>query len=611
MRLVSAPSFATTDGPAPGRDVYPPGRIVDLRVERVLNATNEVELGWTAPGADLDAGGAAVRYEIRCYTDRSRLDDSTSAIVVPASMAPTPGPPGLWQRTPVAVPWPNQVFYYAVAAVDAAGNRGRVSNIVSVYIYEPPPPPTTAPAILAADVNDSHDPSNGTESDAVRRNPSASSHGLLTDNQLYAIAGGVAGFILLLMVLSVAAFASRRRSARYERRKGAPASSAAAAAAAAATKIQVEPLSKTSARHDDLHDGVKDSSFCGSAGGVSGSTSAGGDSVARDRPVYKIYVNNAYIQEEDGELRIVTPDGRVIQRGSPWFSTLPRGRSLNNLDGNSINDLTNMHWSLPRSKTSPHRHKVLTNGSIMTSQNGGGSQGLVGVVAGVLNGVGGVGSIGGVVGGVGGASVVGAGNDGTSISSKPSVSSDDTGIEVNDHHGVGEADSRDSADLEQVSGALGLTPMLLPPPGFGTLQPALQYGGAGGTGGAPGGGYMPMYGHSYLPGHGSCLVPPLPSSPGSQDARVVRIPAIPSADHYPTEDLAPSWMTQFNDPSYSQPSNRRPLVGTGYHSSSFRHSASTDAPAEAPGLGSGCEPMTPTPSTPGAQARKKRHISFV
>lgn len=110
-----------------------------------------------------------------------------------------------------------------------------------------------------------------------------------------------------------------------------------------------------------------------------------------------------------------------------------------------------MHWSLPRSKTSPHRHKVLTNGSIMTSQNGGGSQGLVGVVAGVLNGVGGVGSIGGVVGGVGGASVVGAGNDGTSISSKPSVSSDDTGIEVNDHHGVGEADSRDSADLEQVT----------------------------------------------------------------------------------------------------------------------------------------------------------------
>ena len=87
----------------------------------------------------------------------------------------------------------------------------------------------------------------------------------------------------------------------------------------------------------------------------------------------------------------------------------------------------------------------------MTSQNGGGSQGLVGVVAGVLNGVGGVGSIGGVVGGVGGASVVGAGNDGTSISSKPSVSSDDTGIEVNDHHGVGEADSRDSADLEQVT----------------------------------------------------------------------------------------------------------------------------------------------------------------
>ena len=48
----------------------------------------------------------------------------------------------------------------------------------------------------------------------------------------------------------------------------------------------------------------------------------------------------------------------------------------------SINDLTNMHWSLPRSKTSPHRHKVLTNGSIMTSQNGGGSQGVPGGLGG-------------------------------------------------------------------------------------------------------------------------------------------------------------------------------------------------------------------------------------
>jgi len=164
------------------------------------------------------------------------------------------------------------------------------------------------------------DAANGTLSGAVWRNPSTSS--VLTETQLYAIAGGVAGFVLLLIVLSVAAFASRRKSAQADGVKNGPST------AATAAKIQVEPL-KTGVNglsSADLNDTIKDSSFCSSA-------PSGGPNDSRDRPVYKIYVNNAYIQEEDGELKIVTPDGRIIQRGSPWFSTLPRGRSLNNLEG--------------------------------------------------------------------------------------------------------------------------------------------------------------------------------------------------------------------------------------------------------------------------------------
>ena len=109
------------------------------------------------------------------------------------------------------------------------------------------------------------------------------------------------------------------------------------------------------------------------------------------------------MQEEDGELKIVTPDGRIIQRGSPWFSnnggfsghhTLPRGRSMTRLEGDELNvsasactngnvsgsgnptDFLGLqhHWSLPRTKNSPHRAKVLTNGSIMQHS---GSQGLL------------------------------------------------------------------------------------------------------------------------------------------------------------------------------------------------------------------------------------------
>ena len=480
-RLISGPSFVTTDGPEEDQDVYPPGRISDLRVERVINQTNEVELGWTAPGTDYDFGSAAF-YQIRCYTDRSALNDSSSAILVHASLTPQPLPAGTWQKALVAVPWPNQIFYYAIVAVDFAGLRGQVSNIVPVYIEEPPPPPTTT--TLPPPLPETTRP----EEAAVQS---------LTEQQLYAIAGGVAGFVLLLVILSIAACLSRKKPEESEEKKKKPSGTS--------LKIQVEPLPEAAAQQKEQE--------------------------AESRPVYKIYVNNAYIQEEDGELKIVTPDGRIIQRGSPWFSaTLPRGRSLTNLEGIGTSATDLHHWSLPRAKTSPHRHKVLTNGSIMPSS--GGSQSVINNPP-----------------------VTGA--DGTSISSKPSVSSDDTGIEVSDH----QTDSRDSAE------------MILPPPGFGPIS----------------NGYLPMYANHNL-------LPPLPPSPGQQDARVVRIPSFHNEN-----SNSGSWLGDFcNENNFcSQPSSRRPLMIGGYDRT----------PQISP----------PPPSTPTSQSsvqqhnprRKTRHISFV
>ena len=307
----------------------------------------------------------------------------------------------------------------------------------------------------------------------------------------------------------------------------------------------------------------------------------------RERPVYKIYVNNAYIQEEDGELKIVTPDGRIIQRASPWFSsssaTLPRGRSLTRLDESAgSSDLNHLHhWSLPRSKTSPHRHKVLTNGSIM--QNGGSQA-----------------AIAGVSGSGAPSSATTAMADGTcSISSKPSVSSDDTGIEVNDHHG---ADSRDSGDIEQpehsaAAGPEALNQMILPPPGFGSVQPQYQNHS----------GYLPMYGHgshSLQP-----LVAPLPSvppSPASQDARVVRIPALPDNQQLASANC---WMSQLNDPSFSQPSNRRPLQ-IGSFSSFRENQRNPDEFRDGPPWMNQA-PLSNTGTWLSDGPRKKRHISFV
>ena len=53
-----------------------------------------------------------------------------------SSFTPKPLSYGQRQTCSVGVPWPNEVFYYAVVSVDEAGNRSPISNIISVYISE-------------------------------------------------------------------------------------------------------------------------------------------------------------------------------------------------------------------------------------------------------------------------------------------------------------------------------------------------------------------------------------------------------------------------------------------------------------------------------------------
>ena len=61
---------------------------------------------------------------------------SSKSIQVPQEYLPKPLPYGSEQSCTVGVPWPNEPFSFAIVAEDGAGNRGQVSNIVSVYIHE-------------------------------------------------------------------------------------------------------------------------------------------------------------------------------------------------------------------------------------------------------------------------------------------------------------------------------------------------------------------------------------------------------------------------------------------------------------------------------------------
>ena len=146
-RFSTAPSFHLnsvaelyiSSGEVQLRDTIPPNRITDFKLANYFNNSLFVTLAWTAPGNDYTEG-RAFRYEIRCFTAREALSQQNfgeQGILVHSSLVPSPDNQGREQRCTVGVPWPQEVFYYAIVAYDVAGNKGEVSNVISVYVTEP------------------------------------------------------------------------------------------------------------------------------------------------------------------------------------------------------------------------------------------------------------------------------------------------------------------------------------------------------------------------------------------------------------------------------------------------------------------------------------------
>ena len=138
--LNSVAQFYISSGKVQKKDTLAPNRITDFRLANYFNNSLFVTLAWSAPGNDFNTNGKAFRYEIRCFTARTSLQEANfneQGILVHQSLVPTPENPGKEQRCTVGVPWPEEIFYYAIVAYDEAGNRGKVSNIISVYVKEP------------------------------------------------------------------------------------------------------------------------------------------------------------------------------------------------------------------------------------------------------------------------------------------------------------------------------------------------------------------------------------------------------------------------------------------------------------------------------------------
>ncbi|XP_073427610.1 calcium-activated chloride channel regulator 3A-1-like [Dendrobates tinctorius] len=145
-RTASGGSFVVSNVPSGVKpDIHKPEKISDLEARLVHFRT---VLSWTATGDDLDQGQAS-KYELRMSSDPKRIRENfeTSTLVNTASLIPQPA--GFKENFIFAsenMNIPNgTALYYAIVAIDKAGQKSDRSNIAqSVFYNVPPPSPTTS-----------------------------------------------------------------------------------------------------------------------------------------------------------------------------------------------------------------------------------------------------------------------------------------------------------------------------------------------------------------------------------------------------------------------------------------------------------------------------------
>jgi hypothetical protein len=128
LGLVSNDAVATL--PA---DAVPPAAITDLAV--TSTSPFAATLTWTAPGDDGDEGRAAsylVRYADAAITEATWGQATTVGVLL------TPRPSGEAEQMVLTDLPGDRILWFAVRAVDAAGNQGAVSNSPSGHIRREP-----------------------------------------------------------------------------------------------------------------------------------------------------------------------------------------------------------------------------------------------------------------------------------------------------------------------------------------------------------------------------------------------------------------------------------------------------------------------------------------
>jgi Fe-S-cluster-containing hydrogenase component 2/chitodextrinase len=117
----NSPSAVTATVP----DTTPPSVVMDLAAVSILGGVN---LEWTAPGDDGDEGYAAY-YVIKQST--SPITEANFADATSLTGLPTPAQSGTMQTLPVNGLTAGTTYYFALRAVDDAGNSSTMSNLAT------------------------------------------------------------------------------------------------------------------------------------------------------------------------------------------------------------------------------------------------------------------------------------------------------------------------------------------------------------------------------------------------------------------------------------------------------------------------------------------------
>jgi hypothetical protein len=152
-----------------GLDRNAPASINNLAASGGTNA-GEIDLTWTAVGDDGNTGTAAsyiVKYSSSPITTQSQFDSATTY-----TQSWTPLQAGSAENETLTALNPGDLLYFAIVAVDEAGNQGDISNSPNAIVKVPPDVPVqlVTPPAHTPKVFDPEDPAGLTIEYALNKN---------------------------------------------------------------------------------------------------------------------------------------------------------------------------------------------------------------------------------------------------------------------------------------------------------------------------------------------------------------------------------------------------------------------------------------------------------